>query len=166
VPSSSACGRRSRARRHSRSLSLAILDIDGFGVVNTQHGYDAGDELLQGLAELISRIARTGDPVARVGADELAWLMLDTDLAGAQVAARRAGTSTRTVPFGGVGQCTASIGLASLGDAADDAEFYRLASEAVQRAKAGGGDARSSTRSSTSRPSWARGAAGVPARRG
>jgi diguanylate cyclase (GGDEF)-like protein len=128
------------ARRHNRSLSLAIIDVDRFAGVNTQHGYDAGDELLQSLAERITRVARTGDPVARVGADELAWLMLHTDLSNAEVAARRAGTAIRSVPFGTAGQCTASIGIACLADAADDVELYRLAAEAVQRAKAGGGD--------------------------
>jgi diguanylate cyclase (GGDEF)-like protein len=128
------------ARRHGRSLSLAIIDVDRFAGINRQYGYDAGDEMLQGLAERIGRIARTGDPVARVGADELAWLMLDTALDGADVATRRAGTAIRTVPFGAAGQCTASIGYASLDDAADDVELYRIAAESLERAKGGGGD--------------------------
>jgi len=58
------------ARRHDRPLTLAILDIDRFKLVNDSHGHPAGDEVIRAVAEAAVRIMRKRDLVGRLGGEE------------------------------------------------------------------------------------------------
>jgi len=64
-----------RSRRDGRKIGLLFLDLDDFKIVNDTLGHDAGDRLLQEVANRIRRCVRTGDVVARLGGDEFAVLM-------------------------------------------------------------------------------------------
>lgn len=77
-----------RASRYGHALSLAVLDLDGFKLVNERYGYHEGDTVLRKVASLV-RQARTADDCFRIGGDEFAVLMPNTDREGAELAARR-----------------------------------------------------------------------------
>jgi two-component system cell cycle response regulator len=126
-----------RATRHGRPLSLAVLDIDDFTRVNDRHGRRAGDKTLRALAELTRSRARETDVLGRVGGGELAWLMPETDLAGAEQAAERLRCFVAATPTCG-GRVTASMGIAGLGAGAAAEDLFASAHAAMRRAKKAG----------------------------
>ena len=75
----------SRARRHGRPGALLLLDLDGFKQVNDTLGHAAGDELLTRIGEALRSILRDSDVLARIGGDEFALILPDTDVAAARV---------------------------------------------------------------------------------
>lgn len=91
-----------RARRHRRPLSLIYLDLDGFKLVNDRFGHLFGDGILRSAARSMQAVLRGSDLLARIGGDEFAVLLPETDLAGAEKVAakihRALAASTR--PYG------------------------------------------------------------------
>lgn len=98
-------------------ISMLLLDVDHFKKVNDTLGHDAGDAVLQGVARILSNIARKSDFVARWGGEEFVVALSQTAEAGARVAAervRRALAEAKYVlPNGSEHRATASVGLAS-----------------------------------------------------
>ena len=123
-----------------RRLSLLYVDLDHFKEINDSFGHSAGDELLRQLGpRLISRLRAT-DVLVRVGGDELAVLIMDTDSDYAAAVAQRL-IAELDQPFEldrlsvRVG---ASIGIASAPtDANDSIALLRCADLAMYRAKVG-----------------------------
>jgi len=129
-----------RSARHGRSLSLALLDLDHFKLVNDRLGHRAGDSALRAVADLVRSHAREADVVGRVGGEELAWLMPESDLPGAVQAAERLRAVVAATPLGEAGRVTASIGVSQLGANASAADLFGQADTAMYRAKASGRD--------------------------
>ncbi len=102
------------ARRHGRALSLILVDIDRFKSYNDAYGHPEGDELLRALALLLSSATRDNDLVARIGGEEFAIALPETDLAGAREIAERlrAQAESATVFRRTV---TVSVGIAMVG---------------------------------------------------
>jgi diguanylate cyclase (GGDEF)-like protein len=78
-----------RARRYHRPLSLLYLDLDGFKALNDRFGHIFGDEVLRGCAKSLSAILRSTDLLARIGGDEFAVLLPETNLEGAENVANK-----------------------------------------------------------------------------
>ena len=131
-----------RARRYGRHLSLLILDIDHFKVVNDLHGHLTGDQVLRVMGEMLTQLSRQTDVVARCGGEEFAIIMEETDSRGAQLAAERVRETIAGREFGtpeGAIWCTLSIGLASYPEnAADKDDLVALADQALYAAKHAG----------------------------
>jgi diguanylate cyclase (GGDEF)-like protein/PAS domain S-box-containing protein len=123
------------AERHGRPLSLAIIDLDHFKTVNDTLGHRAGDAALQTVAAILRVHARRTDTVARIGGEELAWLLPETPLPEAAVAAERLRAAIASAPVAAPLGLTASIGLTAIAaDDTADAMFAR-ADRALYRAK-------------------------------
>lgn len=78
-----------RARRYGRDLGFIMLDIDHFKRVNDTWGHEAGDRVLVDMCVSVDPILREEDVFARVGGEEFAVLLPDTDLDGAYTLAER-----------------------------------------------------------------------------
>jgi diguanylate cyclase (GGDEF)-like protein len=78
-----------RAKRYQRPLSLLYLDLDGFKALNDRHGHLFGDEVLRGCARSLSAVLRSTDLLARIGGDEFAVLLPETNLDGAENVANK-----------------------------------------------------------------------------
>ena len=72
-----------RTSRGGSSASLIIADIDHFKEINDSHGHAAGDAALRVIGETARRVSRSADYVARIGGDEFAAILPDTDAEGA-----------------------------------------------------------------------------------
>jgi two-component system cell cycle response regulator len=98
-------------------MSLLLLDVDHFKKVNDTLGHDAGDAVLQGVARVLSNMARKSDFVARWGGEEFVVALTHTAEAGARVAAERVRRAIQDarhqLPNGEFHKATASVGLAS-----------------------------------------------------
>jgi len=108
---------RARADRHVFPMSLMLLDIDHFKVVNDRRGHAAGDAVLQGVSKVLVRVARRSDCVARWGGEEFVIALPQTGDAGARIAAERVrraiAEESHAVLEGEPIRVTASIGVSS-----------------------------------------------------
>ena len=78
-----------RARRYGLPLGLVILDLHRFKEVNDKHGHPRGDEVLRAAATTLKSALRTSDSAFRIGGDEFALLLPQTDAAQALALSRR-----------------------------------------------------------------------------
>ena len=76
-------------KRYGHPLSLAMLDVDYFKRINDTWGHPAGDEVLQGVAQLLQRECRSPDVLCRYGGEEFALIMPNTGPRDAAVVAER-----------------------------------------------------------------------------
>jgi diguanylate cyclase (GGDEF)-like protein/PAS domain S-box-containing protein len=137
-----------RARRYGRALSVVMFDVDHFKRVNDTHGHDAGDEVLRALAGICQREKRVFDIFGRLGGEEFAFTLPDTDRAGArgfcERLRQRIGDLGIRLADGTQLGITISLGAASLGeidlagtDGALDA-LIKLSDSRLYQAKTGG----------------------------
>ena len=105
-----------KACRYDRPLSLVLLDIDYFKSINDTYGHPVGDEVLVHLAKVAASCKRVPDVLARIGGEEFALLLPETELLQAQTAAERLRKEVATHPLATGPQVvrpTVSIGVAA-----------------------------------------------------
>lgn len=152
-----------RALRSGSHLTLALIDIDFFKRFNDAYGHPLGDQALQCVAQCLSgTLGRAADSAFRIGGEEFALILPDTDQAGAGLigervcaAVRSAGILHRESPAEVV---TTSFGSCSaiVRDGEQAGEFLSLADQALYKAK---GTGRNRAVCFRRRPSVFRGAA-------
>src|SRR5450631_2081176 len=131
-----------RVQRYDRPLSVLMIDADDFKLINDRHGHFAGDEVLQALAVRLRGIVRQIDLLGRLGGEEFAVALTETDMPAALETAERLRREIAAEPFQVAGSgipVTVSVGVATR-RATDDnaAELLRLADKAMYLAKSGG----------------------------
>ncbi len=106
------------AKREAIKLSIIMLDIDKFKMVNDTYGHSAGDQVLKHLALVLTEHTRKSDIVARIGGEEFAVLLLNSDKNSAAVIAEklRETVDGQSVPIDGETHIsfTVSLGVASV----------------------------------------------------
>jgi len=124
-----------RAVRHHESLSALVADVDLFKSFNDAHGHAAGDAALAEAGAILRRASRSIDAVARIGGDEFAVILPNTDLASAGTLAER---MIRCFEDSGAG-ITISVGVATLDHFEPTSQrIFRDADQGLYRAKANG----------------------------
>jgi diguanylate cyclase (GGDEF)-like protein len=127
------------AQRFGRKLSLIVTDLDHFKAVNDTYGHAAGDRVLKELGEVLRRVKRETDIVARFGGEEFCVLCEETDVRGAQLLAERVREElekTEVLTELGPLKVTASLGVATFPDhASTAADLFVQGDKALYEAK-------------------------------
>jgi diguanylate cyclase (GGDEF)-like protein/putative nucleotidyltransferase with HDIG domain len=130
-----------RANRAGRPVSVIVGDIDAFRRLNEHQGHAAGDAALQSIAQNLLKWKRRIDVAARVGGEEFALLLPETDERGAFIVAERLRRATHRSFVEAPVRLTFSFGVATAPDHATDAVgLLRAADRANVAAKDLGGD--------------------------
>jgi diguanylate cyclase (GGDEF)-like protein len=132
----------SRAQRYRRPFCLLYIDMDGFKAINDQFGHLFGDEILRGSARAMQAVLRATDLLARIGGDEFAVLLPETDLVGSEHVAnklRKSLTAYGNQLSPSLPSLTLSIGVGQIGDDDDAIEdILSRADKAQYLAKSSG----------------------------
>ena len=130
------------AQRFGRKLSVIVTDLDHFKAVNDTYGHAAGDRVLRELGQVLRRVKRETDLVARFGGEEFCVLCEETDSHGAQLLAERVREeleSTELQTELGPLRVTASLGVATFPDHASSApDLFVQGDKALYEAKSRG----------------------------
>ena len=104
-----------RSERHNHEFSILMLDLDDFKDVNDAYGHPCGDGVLKLVAETMNTFVRKGDLVTRIGGDEFAIVLTETDKESAIVVAEKLRMALRKTAFhctdGSDFHITTSIGV-------------------------------------------------------
>lgn len=107
------------ALRYHRPLSVILLDVDEFKLINDRSGHPAGDAVLRRMGELLQAHKRQSDLIARYGGEEFMYVLPDTEARGAIAFAERVRAALETFPWQEP-PVTASFGVATRTEAAQD----------------------------------------------
>lgn len=131
-----------RVTRHGGDLTVALLDLDHFKALNDEHGHDAGDQVLQQLAERWSETLRAPDIIGRLGGEEFIVIMPDTTLDSGVKSMERLRNETASTPLAIDGEplaVTVTIGIATREPDDNSATpMLRRADKALYRGKEAG----------------------------
>jgi diguanylate cyclase (GGDEF)-like protein len=133
-------------KRHARypsPLAIGYIDVDHFKQVNTEYLLPGGDEVLKGLARLLSNCVREVDSVGRVGGEEFLVIARETGVEGAAILAERIRSTvadTATLYKEHRISITVSVGfaVADVGVPTDHTTMMELAAAALAQAKSNG----------------------------
>jgi diguanylate cyclase (GGDEF)-like protein len=150
-----------RGRRYGSPLGLVVLDLHRFKEVNDKHGHPRGDEVLRAAAATLKKALRTSDSAFRIGGDEFALLLPQTDAEQALALSRRVETvfAEMLQPLQLIVGVSMDHGVATFpqdGEQADqlirvaDERLYRL--KHANHGKSGNGGTRSQSESAPPEP--------------
>ncbi|KAF0181287.1 MAG: sensory box/ggdef domain protein [Nitrospirae bacterium] len=127
-----------RHQRYEEPFSVLSVDIDNLKAINDTYGHLAGDMAIKGVVHGMKAIGRRGDAICRIGGDEFACILLNSDLQGALTFAKRVQGRLRKMDFKSLElRPTVSVGVVNSASAKflDALDMYRAADEALYRAK-------------------------------
>jgi diguanylate cyclase (GGDEF)-like protein len=130
-----------RHDRYGSSASLVLFDVDDFKLINDRHGHAAGDEVLRKIARIGQGLLRPADSFARIGGEEFALLLPETQQLDALLVAERLRTAVSRSTMLADRRVTLSGGVASCPqDAESREELEKKADAALYWAKRNGKD--------------------------
>ncbi|MCG7908982.1 MAG: sensor domain-containing diguanylate cyclase [Candidatus Thiodiazotropha taylori] len=127
-----------RSKRYGHALSLIIMDIDDFKLVNDAHGHHAGDLLLKNIAQILRDNIREADTLGRWGGEEFMVICPNTDLNGSILLADKLRAAIERYDLPRVMSKTASFGVASFYSGDECIDLVKRADSALYSAKNSG----------------------------
>lgn len=127
-----------RAIRYNFKLSLILLDIDHFKVINDSYGHLAGDSVLKEISTLLQSQTRKSDLLARWGGEEFVILVLEADLETTGKIAQKLCDAVASFKFSIKQQVTCSFGITSYNYDEPITDFINRADQALYKAKENG----------------------------
>lgn len=130
-----------KASRYGHNFTILMLDIDNFKLINDTYGHKAGDRVLVTLADIFRKTLRVVDIEGRIGGEEFAILLPETDREGAVIVAERLRSSVEDceilLPSFDMPMCfTVSIGVSAPGSVDYNLDaLLSQADDALYRAK-------------------------------
>jgi len=121
--------------RYNNSLSVIFFDIDRFKVVNDTYGHQAGDYVLQKLAEIVKSNIRKIDIFARWGGEEFILLLPQTDIRHALTIAEKFRLMIQDYDFRDIGHITCSFGVTSYREGDTKDRIIQRVDNAMYKAK-------------------------------
>jgi diguanylate cyclase (GGDEF)-like protein len=131
------------ARRNNLQLSVLVIDIDRFKLINDTHGHGVGDLALKQLVKVINTVNRNTDLCFRYGGEEFVVVLSNTNKNGAKIIASRlchAISKCHIGTEGGSIQIKVSIGIASHCDTDTQESLLNRADKAMYEVKRSGGN--------------------------
>ena len=127
-----------RAQRDETPLSIAIIDIDKFKLVNDTFGHQIGDKVLIGVAQVMLKNIRSTDILGRWGGEEFMLILPNTSLENASVHVNKLRQIIERSNFNPVNQVTISVGVSSCSSFVYQKQLIELADNALYEAKENG----------------------------
>jgi diguanylate cyclase (GGDEF)-like protein len=125
-----------RYQRFGHPFSLIIVDLDFLKKINDNLGHNSGDLAIKHIADVLRHNVRDVDTVGRFGGEEFVVLLPETDCPHARMVSERICQAIREQPLPEIGVITASLGLATFpNDAQDREKLFELADKALFLAK-------------------------------
>jgi diguanylate cyclase (GGDEF)-like protein/PAS domain S-box-containing protein len=129
----------SRSKRYKLPLALIMFDIDHFKNINDTYGHQIGDDVLKEVSNLVSKIIRNSDILARWGGEEFMILCPHTNNQDMKILAERLRRKIEEYPFSHGDKVTISIGASIYSHSKDNAdELLKRVDKALYEAKKNG----------------------------
>jgi diguanylate cyclase (GGDEF)-like protein len=134
-----------RARRKKHALSVLLVDLDHFKPFNDTFGHDAGDFVLQSLADVFRSFFRSDDVACRYGGEEFAFILPEASSHDAFLRANELREKVKQLNLKYdnhlLGKVTLSIGVATFPEhSADVSHLLKMADQSLYRSKSIGRD--------------------------
>jgi diguanylate cyclase (GGDEF)-like protein len=100
------------------TFAVLVVDVDDLKVLNDRYGHQVGSSAIQAVANVLKRVVRSSDCVARYGGDEFVVILKDADRAGAQIVANRVREmlTEERLPGAPEARVSVSVGVALYGE--------------------------------------------------
>jgi diguanylate cyclase (GGDEF)-like protein len=130
------------AKSGNKPLSVLMIDIDHFKLVNDIHGHGVGDQVIIGIAQTLKKYSRSHDLIARFGGEEFVVLLPEADEEEAMRCAERIRIAVESLTIAGGTEpirCTISVGIAAVNTGGKSIESaLQEADKALYQAKKSG----------------------------
>ncbi len=127
-----------RSQRYQLALSIVLVDIDNFKMLNDVHGHQVGDIVLQEISAILQNNIRKSDTLGRWGGEEFLLVLSNTDKEAASILAEKIRHSIESHEFSVVHTQTGSFGVSSCQKDDTSDTLINRADKALYKAKASG----------------------------